>query len=120
MKDPESHDPLDHLLNEWSAPEPPPALDTRIEAALRARRRPSLWHRFWSSRISIPAPAMAALVLILAAAFWWRTRNPVTPVPAHNNEAGYFTKVEAAGFQPLPDGAIRIIRATDRKGAQRP
>ncbi len=115
MKDPEFRDDrLDDLLGEWSAPEPPAQLDTRITAAFHARRKPSLWRRAWSLRITIPAPVFAALVVLIGIAVWWQRRSTTAPTPAPHNDAGYFTRVEAAGYQPLPDGAVRVIRARDR------
>ncbi|MGH7555444.1 MAG: hypothetical protein ACREMQ_20785 [Longimicrobiales bacterium] len=111
------HDPLHSVLQEWEAPEPSPAMDARVRAAYRTRHQASLWERFWSVRVSIPVPALAALLLI-AAALWlqFRPRLPVSqPATVTPPTGGYTTRIETAGFQPLPDGAIRVIRAGELK-----
>lgn len=101
-------DPLQSLLREWEAPEPPPAMDARVEAAYRASQRGSLWQRLWTFRVSIPVPVLAAALLLIAAGVWIERRSspPVRP----SSPAGYITRLESAGFQPLPDGAVRVIR----------
>lgn len=107
------HDPLNSLLREWVAPEPPPALDARVRAGYLAVRRPSRWHRIWTVRVSIPVPVLGAL-LLLAVALWlqFRPRPPVVqPATVAPPGGGYVTRVETAGFKPLPDGAIRVIRS---------
>jgi hypothetical protein len=105
-------DPLRALLQEWEAPEPSAALDVRVRAAYRAGRRPTLWERLWSFRVSIPVPVLAAAVMILLGL--WIDRRPVPPprpAPVPPGAGAYMTRLEAAGFQPLPDGEIRIIRS---------
>lgn len=106
-------DPLRSLLQEWEAPEPSAALDARVRAAYRAVRRPTFWERLWSIRVSIPAPVLAAAVLLMVAGLWLERRSmpPQRPAPAAPAAGGYLTRLEAAGFQPLPDGEIRVIRS---------
>jgi hypothetical protein len=106
-------DPLRSVLHEWEAPEPSAALEARVRAAYRARRRPTFWERLWSFRVSIPAPVLAAAVLMIVAGLWIERRPvpPQRPAPAAPAAGGYMTRLEAAGFQPLPDGEIRIIRS---------
>ena len=108
------HDPLKTLLREWKAPEPPPALDARVRAAYRDAVKPSPWQRLWSFRISIPVPVLAAALLLVAIGVWLQSRSgpPVRTAPA---SPGYVTRMESAGFQPLPDGATRVIRAGEVK-----
>lgn len=103
-------DPLHSLLREWEAPEPPAALDARVRAAYRQTVRPPWWRQMWSVRISIPAPLLVAAMLLLAFGVWLQTRSvpPARPSPA---SPGYVTRLESAGFQPLPDGATRVIRS---------
>jgi hypothetical protein len=103
-------DSLRELLREWEAPEPSAALDTRVRAAYREKRRRGSW---WSWRVSIPVPVLAAALLMIAAG-WWIERRATPPVRS-TAPAGYITRLDAAGFQPLPDGEIRIIRSGDRK-----
>ena len=106
-------DPLRPLLQEWEAPEPSAALDARVRAAYRAGRRPTFWERLWSFRVSIPVPVLAAAVLLIAAGLWLERRSipPQRPVPVAPAAGGYLTRLETAGFQPLPDGEIRVIRS---------
>lgn len=113
------HDPLSSLLREWQAPEPSSAVDARVRAAYRAAHRPSLWRRMWSVQVTIPVPVLVVvLLLLLAPALWlqFRSRPPV-PQPAVAAPAGadYVTRLETAGFKPLPDGATRVIRSGERK-----
>ena len=107
------HDSLSSVLGEWEAPEPSDAMDARVRAAYQARYRPSPWRRFWSARVSIPVPVLAAL-LVIVTAFWgqFRSQPPVVPpgTVAPPGE-GYMTRIEAAGFRPLPDGATRVVRS---------
>ena len=107
-------DPLDSVLREWNAPAPSSALDARVRAAYREIHRPSPWRFLWSARVTIPVPVLAALMLIVAVlwiAFRPGTRpvQPPTTVAAPND--GYTTRIESAGFIPLPDGATRVIRS---------
>ena len=109
------NDPLNSVLREWEAPEPSPAVDARVRAAYQSAHRPSLWRRIWSARVTIPVPALAAaLLLVLAPVLWLQLRSrPSAPQPAAVTPAGtgYMTRVETAGFRPLPDGATRVIRS---------
>ena len=103
------HDSMREVLREWKAPEPPTALDDRMRTAYRAAYRPSPWRSFGKRRISVPAPVLAALVL-LALALFLEFRFRPAPVPPRA-EPGYVTRMEATGFQPLPNGAARVVRA---------
>ena len=111
------NDPLNSVLCEWSAPEPSAALDARVRAAYRAQLRPSAWRRLWTARVSIPVPALA-LLLLIAMALWLQFRphavvvQPATITPPAD---GYMTRIETAGFKPLPDGATRVIRSQGGK-----
>jgi hypothetical protein len=105
------HDPLDALLREWKPPEPRMELDENVVRAYRATlsegRRLPAWRRFWDSRVSIPAPllvaAMAAVVILL---FWLRP----AAVPARPSDTpGVVTRLNATGFEPLPNGEARIV-----------
>ena len=109
-------DPLRYLLQEWEAPEPSAALHARVRAAYRAWRRPTFWERLWSFRVSIPAPVLLAAALLIAAGFWLERRSlpPQDPTPSAPAAGGYLTRLETAGFQPLPDGEIRIIRSGEK------
>jgi hypothetical protein len=108
------NDRLNSLLREWEAPEPAPALDARVRASYRQAVRPSMWQRLWSARVSIPAPVFAAALLLIAAGIWLQTRSG-PPAPAVPAPQGYVTRLDSAGFQPLPDGAVRVIRSGEVK-----
>lgn len=106
-------DPLKPLLEEWKAPEPPAALDARVRAVFRNSRRAPWWERIWSFRISIPVPVLAVVLLLAAAGIWIERRSTPSVRPAA--PPGYITRLESAGFQPLPDGEVRVIRSGDVK-----
>jgi hypothetical protein len=109
------NDPLNPLLREWEAPEPSRGLDARVGAAYRAMHRPSLWRRISTTRVTIPVPVFAAL-LVLAAVLWLQFRSgPTAPAPPPTAtvspaDGGYLSRLETSGFQPLPDGAARVVR----------
>jgi hypothetical protein len=105
-------DPLDSVLREWQAPEPSAELDREMLAAYRsAIARPvPFWQRFWSTRISVPAPALVvAAIAIIALVLWLRpAAQPSLPDPS-----GVVTQLNATGFQPLPNGEARVIPAME-------
>ena len=106
------NDPLDRVLREWQAPEPPPAavsrMDARVLAAFRQTARPTPWRRFLQARVSVPVPVLAmALVIVAALVIQFRWGVPPAPLPQIQ---GYVTRIEAAGFLPLRDGAARVVR----------
>jgi len=98
-------DPLRTVLREWKAPEPSAALDERVRAGFRILRAPSPWARFWSARVSVPVPALAAVGLLAAVA--WLVEFRPTP-PAATRQPAVVTRLEATGFQPLPDGVALV------------
>jgi hypothetical protein len=108
------HDPLHSVLREWEAPQPSPAMDARALANFRGRR-PPFWRRFWSFRVSIPVPVLTAVLLVMAAGLWLQSRSRPPAPPSSIAPSGYVTRLESAGFQPLPDGATRVIRSGERK-----
>jgi len=111
-------DPLNTLLREWEAPEAPAALDARVRSAYRSEVQPSLWRQLWSFRVSIPVPVLAAALLLVMAGVWLtRSGAPARPgfSPGKAAPPGYVTRLESAGFQPLPEGATRVIRAGEVK-----
>ena len=98
------NDPLRVVLRGWAAPEPSAALDERVRAGFRAARAPSAWMRFWRARVSVPVPALAA-VLLLVAVVWL---VEIRPAPPALRQPGLVTRLEATGFQPLPDGVALV------------
>ena len=73
------NDPLNSVLRDWEPRRPQPRCDARVLAAYRTAYRPayrsSPWWRFWSARVSIPVPALAAL-LVIVTALWFQFRVP--------------------------------------------
>jgi hypothetical protein len=109
-------DPLDSLLREWKAPEPGAGLDQDVMAAYRSTvcpPRPSAprWQRFWRMRVSVPVPALlAAAVVVFGLLIWLR---PPAPSPASPGGSDALTRLNASGFQPLPNGEARVIPAME-------
>ena len=101
------NDPLQSVLREWKAPEPTAAFDAQVLEGYRATYKRSPWQAFWTARISVPVPALAALLVIVFALFlqFRSVPAPVSPVA----DRGYVTRLDATGFQPLPNGAARVV-----------
>jgi hypothetical protein len=114
-------DPLRSILHQWEAPEPTLGMDARVLAAYRSAQRRSLWRRIWTARVTIPAPVLAALLIVVLGALaiqirssWLAPRQPVGSGPELvlvPRGGGYVTRLDATGFQPLPNGTARIVRA---------
>lgn len=101
-------DPLRAVLGEWEAPAPSAGLDARVRAAYREAVQPPWWKRIWTFRVSIPVPVLAAVLLLVAAGVWLERR--AAPPVRTAAPTGYITRLESAGFRPLPDGEVRVIR----------
>jgi hypothetical protein len=108
-------DPLDTLLREWKAPAPAPEMDHRITEAYRGtfrnkRHDASGWRGFWSARISVPVPVLLAAMVAIAVFVWYRSSvSSSAPSSAARDATGVVTRVDATGFQPLPNGDARIV-----------
>ena len=107
-------DPLRRVLREWVSPEPSAALDARVRADFRAAQAPSPWRRIWTARVSVPVPVLAAVVLLLAVA-WLVEIRPGMPQPTVPRAPGVVTRLEASGFQPLPDGLAGVVPVEEVK-----
>ena len=105
-------DPLHALLEEWKAPEPSPEFDRRVVAAYqKGLPRPAIAGRFWRARVSVPAPIFAVAILVALVVFiWFRVAATSSPARATPNVVTY---LNATGFQPLPNGAARVVRVTE-------
>jgi hypothetical protein len=104
---------LDARLREWQAPEPAAEMDERVIAAYRTsvpRPSPS-WRRFWTMRVSVPAPALALAALALVTLIFWLRPAPVPAGPPSTPDA--VTRLTADGFQPLPNGEARVVAAVE-------
>jgi len=115
------HDSLNALLREWKAPEPSAELDRRIAEAYRAAvlpapSLPSIWQRFWKLQVSVPSSALVvAAVAMLILLLWWRP-SPSPSAPAVSPEGpGVVTRLNATGFQPLPNGHAQVVPAVEVK-----
>ena len=109
MKEPDSLDAL--LREEWKSPEPSPALDERVTSAWRSAVRPSAWLGFWRLRFSVPAPALVAAMFAIFALYFWLRPAVAPALPAEASRA--VTRLNATGFQPLPNGEARVIPAVE-------
>ena len=109
MREPDS---LDALLREWKSPEPTAELDQRVISAYRSAVRPPrfparVWRQFWTLQVSVPAPALVAAALAIFTLFFW-LRSLADPA-ASPETSGVVTRLNASGFQPLPDGEARVV-----------
>ena len=109
-------DSLDALLREWKSPEPTPELDQRMTAAYRRAIRPPrfsprAWRRFWSMRVSVPAPVLVASALAIVTLFFWLRPSPAPAASTATSDI--VTQLNASGFQPLPNGQARVIPAVE-------
>jgi hypothetical protein len=113
MKEPDS---LDALLHEWKIAEPNEELDQRVIAAYQSNKHPGrapsrLWRWFWTTRVSIPAPALvAAAIAVFALVLWLRPLAAPTPPP---QAPGVVTRLNVTGFQPLPNGDAKVVPAME-------
>ncbi|HTC87064.1 MAG TPA: hypothetical protein VK686_02130 [Bryobacteraceae bacterium] len=107
-------DPLHALLEEWKAPEPSHEFDRRVAAAYRmARPQRTILGRFWRARVSVPAPIFGMAILVAVMVFIW-FRVAATPSPSRV-APNVVTYLNATGFQPLPNGAARVVSIKELK-----
>jgi hypothetical protein len=104
-------DPLDDLLREWKSPEPGAELDRRVVSAYRSATKLSIWRRFWSTRISMPAPVLVSAALVLFMLVIWvrsasNTRVQVPAPPATQARP----PVSLADFQPVEQLRPRVVK----------
>jgi hypothetical protein len=86
-----------HLIRGWAPPDPALGMDERMERRLAARRSP-LWTRRFELRVSIPAPLVAAalLVAVVLGNALYRSR------PQHEL---------LDGMRPIPEPVLTVIGA---------
>lgn len=101
-------DPLRDVLREWVPIDPPPELDRRVLLAYRQARTP-VWQRVWRTRVSIPVPVLVVAAMIVAALLFLLRPGPSQAAPASANGANVVTELDRAGFQPLPNGEVRVV-----------
>jgi hypothetical protein len=101
-------DQLRAVLREWEAPEPNSSMDARVRAVWRASHPPA-WKRIWLARVSVPAPVLAVLLLVVAFLLvkFGVARHSTAETPSGNGS--YVTQLNATGFQPVANGEARVI-----------
>jgi hypothetical protein len=92
----ERDEELEKLLRRWEAPEPRKELDARVWNTVR-RRRP-MRRRVW-------LPVAAGVILVAVSAKLW--------MPAAHG-GNIETRVDAAGFRPVADGLITVVKAGEK------
>jgi hypothetical protein len=104
-------DPLDGLLREWRSPEPSTELDRRVTSAYRSATTPSIWRRFWRTRISMPAPVLVSAALALFVLVIWvrSASNKPVQVPAPTATKAK-PPVTLADFQPVEQLQPHVIK----------
>jgi hypothetical protein len=120
VRDPE----LGRLLEDWTVPALPDALDRRVLASYRthAGLPVPLWRRFFTTSLRIPLPVAVVVLLALALAFWAPRRRPVSPMESSEPLAGPRTAQAAtgvvvtpasslAGFEPVRDMNVTVLSA---------
>ena len=94
---------LKKVLEKWDTPGPSGRLDARVwETYTQTRRRTVRW-KLWG--------AIAAGVLLAVGFSIRKPFSPVTPPGGPRIE----TKLAGAGFQPLEDGAITVVKTGARR-----
>lgn len=92
---PDGNEDLRRVLRQWQAPTPGAGLDARMWSAYY-RPRP---FRNWKW-----IPVAAGLILAAGIAGFWPSRA-----------SNLTTRMDAAGFRPIPDGAITVISTGEKK-----
>ena len=92
----ERDEELRKLLRRWEAPEPGKGLDARIWNTIRPAR--SARRRMW-------LPIAAGVILVAVSAKLW--------MPAAHR-GNIETRVDAAGFRPVADGIITVVKAGEK------
>ncbi len=105
---------LHELLQRWEAPGVPARLDERVAESFRREcARSPLWRRLLQAKIPVPAPLAPAVVVALMVLGWRALQEPaprVVPPAAPSAEVGATAQVDLTEFEPLPDGAITVVR----------
>jgi hypothetical protein len=81
------------FVKRWRAPSASAGMDGRMKAAFRVRF--PWWRRWWSVRVEVPAPALAAFLVLLVVFGLWaiETRKHARP-----------------GWEPVAEPTLRVIR----------
>ena len=92
----ERDEELRKLLRQWEAPEPGKELDARVWNTIR-QGRPAR-RRVW-------LPIAAGVILVAVSAKLW--------MPAAHS-GNIETRIDAAGFRPVADGNITVMKAGEK------
>jgi hypothetical protein len=126
MDDRKPDDTLDEdlrrVLERWPAGSPGIRLEARLRETFRTHTaRRSQWRRFMSSSVRVPAPALAALVLLGAILLGLALHRPASPsgtagVPSPLPDPAGTSSARAslAGFEPVREPRIIVLEGGAR------
>lgn len=111
---------LSRLLDEWTVPAVPDALDRRVLASFRAHAgRTPLWRRFFTTSLRVPLPVAVAILLFLILAVWAPRPKPAPaietaaplagPRTARFEGKGVTSRTGLAGFQPVAEMNVTVV-----------
>jgi hypothetical protein len=87
---------LTRLIKSWRAPSPGTDFDRRMLSAFRGRA--PWWQRWWTMRIEVPLPALAAALVVVLFLGILLVR-------------GRFDRpIQAGGWQPVAEPTLKVIR----------
>jgi hypothetical protein len=92
---------LNHLLQQWKAPQTPAGIGQRVLP-------PSgpWWRWLFVGAIRVPVPVAVAIVAVLALLFYFRTSDKPKPAQPTASQSG---SVSLADFQPVRQLEPRLI-----------
>jgi hypothetical protein len=111
---------LSSLLKQWHAPGIPPSLHTRVAASFHQQAMPpSLWKRLITTRILVPVPAAALVMLLLSATSFWALHATQRISPRIEGTVSTAAQVEA-GLAPAGTETEVPRGKASRSNAPRP
>jgi len=108
------HDPLNSVLREWEGPGTAIRRGRARSRGLPAGTPPVAVAAHLVRASDYPRPRAGGGVPAAACTVLWLQLRRGRPRRSPRSDAGgtgYMTRVETAGFKPLPDGATRVIRS---------
>lgn len=96
-------DELKKVLKQWEAPGPSAKLDAKVWEAYVQNQRWSVNWKLWG--------AVAAGVVLVAGLQWSKPTEPLQMPGGPRLE----TRMAGAGFQPLEDGAVTVVKASAKR-----
>jgi hypothetical protein len=123
MSDPDQNDEeLSALLRSWEVEGAPKHLDERMVEAYRSQvARPPWWRLLLAVPVRLPAPVAVAVAIVLLVLGYLAGRSTLRPgatppapalATAEAQVAGFplVTRTQLAGFQPLEEVKVTILR----------